>query len=387
MVRCRWLLLLTALTTSAALSGCGRARPIDGSPVDRCVRCHASPPATGAHARHATRAPALVAYGDLRIFEDVDPASTATDYSFGCGSCHPLDSASHMDGTVQVELSDPAAPPLSIKALSPVDARFDPATKRCGNVYCHSSGQPAAVRKYAETPAWDAGPGSLDCFGCHGNPPTYANGGAGSETANSHVPNGNSGHFGSAYRHGNYHALPPPQPGYAVQRGAAVTCQVCHYESVDPANTGPSGFYYLDTTMSVGPLFTPCTPCHSGSSGEPAVRTGKAWPLRHVNGKPSVVFDPRQTLPAAVSIYDGKPWQPSRPYWSYWEGWAYSNLGPDVVVDQGPGTASFHVANAFYDPVTRTCSNVACHKLQPEPPWSWGQSWVYPDAPCAGCHV
>ncbi len=348
----------------------------------RCDGCHGAPPATGAHLRHAARAPDLAGYGDLTLLEDLDPCGLATDYSFGCGHCHPLDPARHLDGDVQVDLVSSSA--AGIKGTNDPAARFDPATKRCSGVYCHSSGQPASVRGYAETPPWDADMAAttLGCAGCHGNPPKYANGGMGTDTANSHVPIGFDGHFGTVLPHGNHHgkALPPLGQNMA-QGGAAFTCQVCHYQSVDPASTGPSGFYWLDVTADMAP-WAPCTTCHTGAAGSPGFRTGRAWPLRHVNGRPDVVFDPRRTLPAtAKAIYSGKPFQPSGPYWHYWEGTPVLS-GADMAGD-GQGTSWFHVANAAYDPATKACTSVACHFRQPT--WHWGET--VGDSKCGnGCH-
>jgi predicted CxxxxCH...CXXCH cytochrome family protein len=378
-----------------------------------CGACHGLPPTSGAHARHATLG-ATPIYGDLRIFEEIDPASSATDYAFGCGHCHPLLPARHMDGVLQVELTNPAAPTTSIKVLSPSSARFDPAGKTCSDLYCHSSGQPVSARVYRETPPWDAAPGTLGCDGCHGNPPVYPNGGMGSDTANSHLPIGWSGHFGTVLPHGNAHANTyDPNAPDPLQRGAAFTCQVCHFESVDPKNTGPSGFYWLDVTTSLGTLWPSeagCTTCHAkvtrsdGSprwcdgvadvDGSPGWCKGRAWPLRHVNGRPDVVFDARQTLPeSARAIYAGKPFQPLAPYWFWWKGLP-NIFGPDVSGD-GLGTSWLHVANASYQRYDAngvkvgTCSNVSCHlwehdAYQPRF-WSWGQT--VSDAKCgSGCH-
>jgi hypothetical protein len=53
--------------------------------------CHASPPATGAHPLHAAPSVTNLTYGDTTT-------STATQYQFGCGHCHPMtvtDKATH----------------------------------------------------------------------------------------------------------------------------------------------------------------------------------------------------------------------------------------------------------------------------------------------------
>ena len=69
---------------------------------------------------------------------------------------------------------------------------------------------------------------------------------------------------------------------------------------MDPAAAGPSGFYWLDTTgayqLPGGQLHFACSACH-GTAGGPPSGAGKVLPLRHVNGRREVVFDPRTTLP------------------------------------------------------------------------------------------
>jgi len=69
-----------------------------------CAGCHEFPPATGAHGAHVGVADAATGdYGDTSILQDrypdADPASAPAVYAFGCGNCHPLDPAKHMDGT------------------------------------------------------------------------------------------------------------------------------------------------------------------------------------------------------------------------------------------------------------------------------------------------
>ncbi|HEU4384517.1 MAG TPA: CxxxxCH/CxxCH domain-containing protein, partial [Anaeromyxobacteraceae bacterium] len=86
-----------------------------------CAGCHGFPPATGAHTVHfgLTGVAGSGSYGDLTVLQDRFPTSTPTTappvYAFGCGHCHPLDQVKHLDGAVEVEVYDAAAPAGSLK--------------------------------------------------------------------------------------------------------------------------------------------------------------------------------------------------------------------------------------------------------------------------------
>lgn len=366
-----------------------------------CGSCHGAPPPTGAHLRHARRALSEVAYGDLRTLEEVDPQSTATDYAFGCGHCHPLDPASHLDGQVQVELAPAGARAGSLRARNAPTAAWEPASRTCSGTACHSSGQ--ATPAFATTGTWDGGPTPSGCAACHGNPPDYVNGGAGAADANGHlalVPGPNAtvvtwGHVAGlpGLRHGSAHG--DPDPNLATRGEAApLTCQACHYDTVDPANVLPGRLFYLDTTVRTSlPGATSfatgehlCQACHDGQSGRPAGGAGRALPLRHVNGKREVVFDPRSTVPAGYQAGKVSP-APVRPYFV---ASAFDNLYgvPPVtaatVVDGA--TISFPLGEARYDPATKSCSTVACHfKDAAASQWGEGYATQQPGG-CATCH-
>jgi len=371
-----------------------------------CDACHGYPPATGAHLVHFgwTAGADVGVYGDTRILADYVPlgAPRAASYAFGCGNCHPLDPAKHMDGTVEVELSGSGAPPGSLKSLNPAAASY--ASGSCASVYCHSSGQAtdaaSATPVYAATPPWTSGQ-ALGCASCHADPPRYPTGGPGAVTANTHA-----GLAYDGYVYGHFLGQPGPwHPGGSKHGGDAwgppqdaspITCQTCHYGTVDPANTGPSGFYYLDAG---GDYAFPgeksdegCARCHR--TGDPAapVGSGRTLPLLHVNGRRDVVFDPRTGLPG-ISWLPAAPFAPSRPAW-------VTGASPGVLPPSGDGvlapvpvppggafaapTLSQFLSSALYDPATKTCSNVACHLAETSVQWGGAPS---PDnATCKACH-
>ncbi len=391
--------LLVSLSLVGAC-GCGVARRVEEGPP-ACQRCHGAPPASGAHLLHATPpSPEDVAYGATTVLEDVAPGG-APGYFFGCGQCHPVDPAHHMNGAVEVDLSPAGAPAASLKARNAPDTAYDPLTKTCSGVYCHSSGQ-ATPAYVAATPAWDATPGALGCTGCHANPPRYASGGAGAPDANGHVQLQDGGiewgHFGGepgpAHWGGTKHGGDNAMDWGVGQDAAPITCGTCHSETVDPAAAGPSGFYWLDTGGDYdlgGLLGYRCDTCHSGAPGAPAQGAGKVLPLRHVNGRRDVVFDRRTDL----TLFDPTwlPSAPNTPTRPYWVTQAYLGLTipspqiPDAIFEGGVdgGTMSFYLKSASYDPATKTCSTVACHLLQTEVVWGTPYSSTTTDA-CTACH-
>jgi len=406
-------LLFAGACESRAPIGPNR-QPIQTGP---CDDCHAAPPATGAHLAHA--APEMLdglAYGDLRILEDV--ATGGTRYAFGCGHCHPVDPAAHeadlgADGLPDVVLVPPdvAVTGDAIKLRNTPQAAWDPATGTCSGVYCHSSGRDSLGPPfgYVTTPAWTATSGALGCDGCHGNPPRYPSAGSESAAPNSHIQVASDGwgwgHFGGMpgpfHGNGSFHGA--QTPGYA---SAPITCQACHFETVDPAHTQLGGFYYLDTSgdYALGRVVasSQCATCHGDGKRAPA-NGGAVLPLRHVNGRPDVVFDARLSLPDGYAT--GLPAlatpAPMTPYYVSpfnvdLNGWP---LPPGTELRLGlDGTTqvlSVSLEPATYDPTSRTCSNVGCHlsrqslvdsgALGTPPPLRWGDEYKLYSS-CQYCH-
>jgi predicted CxxxxCH...CXXCH cytochrome family protein len=377
-----------------------------------CTFCHAFPPATGAHQVHfgLTGAASSGAYGDLSVLQDRYPGATPTgaprQYAFGCGQCHPAtDPARHMDGTVQVSLFEAAAPAGSLKARNDAAAAFDPAAKTCSGVYCHSSGQGESPA-FAPVPSWTSGQ-QLGCGACHGNPPAYPSGPAGSATANTHLtlrpPFAGSplellGHFTWHNKYAGYVDMPIGKHGVAGDGAAPMTCQACHAATVDPFATGRSGFWWLNTTGEYNLPGAARTygcrtaGCHGGAPGEPAQGAGRVLPLLHVNGARDVVFDGRTAPPA----YDAVPvglLAPAYPYWvsvDQFADAAFLPAGaawnpPPAPVAAAAGTISFRLDGASYEPATKTCTSVACHLAQTSV--AWGDTPAHAYSTCFRCHT
>ena len=379
---------------------------------DDCTFCHAFPPASGAHRAHFGLADAASSgdYGDLSVLQDRFPGAmptTAPDvYAFGCGNCHPAtDPARHIDGTVQVTLFEAGSPAGSLKARNDAGAAYDPVAKTCSGVYCHSSGQ-ETTPAFVTAPGWTSGQ-QIGCGGCHGNPPAYPTGAAGSATANTHLmlraPQADRapelfGHFTWHNFYAGYVDEPIGKHGVTGDGAAPMTCQTCHAATVDPAATGRSGFWWLNTT---GEYDLPGSPrpygcrtagCHTDAPGEAAQGAGRVLPLLHVNGSRDVVFDGRTAAPA----YDAVPvglLAPAYPYWVAVDRFSNGNSlppgaawsPPPAVSAASAGTISFRLDIASYEPATKTCSNVACHLGQTSVPW--GGATVPAYSTCSGCHT
>jgi predicted CxxxxCH...CXXCH cytochrome family protein len=341
-----------------------------GVPLN-CGSCHDSPPQTPAHLKHFSGTLADAAYGDVRITAQMNP--NATGYLFNCGNCHPMDKAKHKNGLVDVELYNANAPAGSPKRLSQ-NASYAPGTDiffdsrnfaytkgNCSNIYCHSAAtfattsncdgtdnasqeacEPVVLasltvgRKY-QTPTWE---GTLpgDCSGCHENAPRL-------------YPETNNGGAGSshAWVNPNRDPLTNLEQPYTIEQGHfnktwfninPITCNFCHNDTVKAESRWGRGEPYWFTSFSSVPI---------------------ASHAKHVNGMNDVAFD--RTKPYAMTYSD-------------WWG--------------NQKTVNHSLTSAGYDPATKTCSNVSCHKGQTSVRWGtpyWGdKAWEGIDYTCWKCH-
>jgi len=314
-----------------------------------CSACHDSPPATGSHLVHYNSAPQM----NLR-YSDTTVRSTVQAYMFGCGNCHPLDQAKHRNGTVDVELYNALAPIESLKAKNPSNTAYDPATKTCSNVYCHSGitvtsgdvGEPltsppnpvppgyttwgpyimdptgnytyapytvSITRDYKATPAWGTTGTFTTCTECHGFPPTTYYPAVQAGVGDSHQ-------WVDDFGYADLHAW--------NMFGSAVPCATCHYDSVDHySGTGPPA----DLTYVNGKEFMAYKPVSIKNRS------------LHVNGSPNVAFD--------------------------------SEYSDGYTADLTAST---------YNAQTKTCSNVSCHGEQTTV--KWGSPYRWWTAECNLCH-
>ncbi len=360
--------MIFIMAASILLTSCAAGRV---GVSERCDSCHGTPPLTGAHRIH---------YGGsaAATYEDTSNASSGRIYRFNCGNCHPLNRSKHEDGKVEVELYNPKA--KGLKALNPPDAHYNMQTTVCTNVYCHSSGQASQSRIYVPTPPWTSSFAQSNikrCQGCHGSPPIYQNEGAGSQMANSH-------YRGSSIEDEAAHLLGIHWDSVGghnrdslkiYKTSSTMGCSTCHNKTVSDNTDGDN----IDTTFidPVGGgkgIFT-CDRCHSSSTIPPSNHSGSISDTAyHVNGRVDVVFSPL--------IFKSKAQLITAP-----DGWSRQN-GYKTVKSYDETTQGLNTAR--YDPVTKTCSNVACH-LSGIGGWGttagtgirWGEKAVQ----CKTCHT
>lgn len=300
-----------------------------------CASCHDAPPSTGAHFAHSSAD--VVGYGMVGSY------SNAVDYVFGCGECHPTDSALHNDGVVDIVLDPAGAPSGSLKEKNASSAALSGG--KCSNVYCHSGAQvssgavgnplrtgaiyildsrgnftydPYTVtisRSYATTPAWSGGSVSGNCADCHGKPTTTS-----VPTVQAGV--GDSHQWIDDFGYGNLHAF-----NHGFQ---ALSCSTCHYGEITATNTWSRNGMDITTYNAV-----PITD-----------RTA------HVNGQPDVTFN---TIDPVI-------------YQSAWSG----------------ATKTYSLGSAVYNPSERSCANVGCHLNQNYVVWGSPYRWWTNE--CDLCH-
>jgi predicted CxxxxCH...CXXCH cytochrome family protein len=313
--------------------------PAWGVGTSNCSFCHPIASLGGAHAAHVgTLIPA--AYGDTAN------NSTATEYRFGCGSCHPTDLASHSDGFVEVTLVPTSDGSLRSKNNPSVvvggigntgsgiagNSRFSVV---CSASYCHSNGGVGGALIYANSPDWYAGhPAGDSCAMCHSNSPA----------SGAHAAHAVGIHYGQIYDGSGALILGHGDPAQST----TINCDLCHSATV---------------TNNANDNNATCASCHATDpKGTPALDK-----TRHLNGSVDVVFKginlvtKAQVRPASFAKYSGV--------------WARTSY------KAGAGsfdTAKLSLSQGGWDGNGKNCSNVACHNAG-MPNWNAKLS-------CVDCH-
>jgi len=324
-----------------------------------CGDCHTVPPTTGAHAVHFGGTTAEAAYGDDGRL------STTSAYKFNCGNCHPLDSANHGNGTVEIELYNASA--TGFKANNPSTATKSGTGNStvCDNVYCHSNGADGANLAYKTTPQWGSTFGTNKCGGCHDNPPQYA----GQSHYNASGFMGKEGghlvgvHFDNIYDGVAGSGLLTAGTGGNNSHGNSVysttiSCYICHSTVVSSSTVDT---YALNNVSSSA---MKCSNCHTGSSPTPLQNGVIADKSLHINAQKDVAIVNAFTMKSKAQLRDD-----SRP--SMWT----RNVGYKVSGAYDSAT----INSTDWDSGTKTCTT-ACHNNQPV---QWGATNVT----CNSCHT
>ena len=364
----------------------GKALHVDGTiqvTADSCSDCHSS--AGGAtsgstpdayHAKHIQTA----FVGSL---SGGDYGSTAAGWyaysntggvpDMGCGYCHPQSAANHMNGSIDLNMSNNdggAAGTLKAKnAATPNFSQNSRVSVTCSSVYCHSNGYDGGSGyTYQTTPNWYGGTFAADkCASCHGNSPNSSIAGSISHYSQFTRSDGATkfkGHFvGIHYDNiytGTTGLAPAGNTGTSSHGNAAtsstINCQTCHNDTV---------------ASSANDKNTVCVTCHTGGAakGDAAIKAGSTT---HIDGKADVAFDPisvkskAQLRDASQSLIQS--------IWSrIVSGVAYKNSG---AYD---GAVSPLNTGAQYDGGTKSCT-VSCHNNN-------SVTWGAPSVSCGSCHT
>jgi predicted CxxxxCH...CXXCH cytochrome family protein len=238
-----------------------------GNTSTGCDFCH--PNLTSGHAPHIG---SLLT--EISFYNYTSTKSSGTGYKFGCANCHPYTTASHINGSVETDLTANAAGG-HLKVLN--GAASINGSKQCLNVYCHSNGyKPGASYTFVTTPVWGGTFGATNrCAVCHGNSPNV--GIVGSSAHSAHVV---GIHYDDIF---NGVSKKLPQGGGNTvnaahgrnNRSTTINCNICHAATV---------FSFANDEGSI------CSGCHNGSTAPLKGNAAIGDTAKHVNGKVDVSF-------------------------------------------------------------------------------------------------
>ncbi|HEY5975300.1 MAG TPA: CxxxxCH/CxxCH domain-containing protein, partial [Geobacteraceae bacterium] len=328
-----------------------------------CSNCHGT--LGGAHATHmnalTTEMASRFSYDNYTA--NRSPASAGSQYGFGCASCHPVTSATHLNGSVQVEVNNVAgvgslrAKNNASSAVSKVNVITSGSNVTCDQVYCHSDGFTALSASNGAATNWYVAfqSSAARCAQCHGNSPnTGAKAGLGSAAHAAHVVgvhqddifNGTSGKLAAGSTGSVSHGL--------AAQATSINCDTCHNVTI---------------TSTANDNNTACTTCHTGAKlrGESSINNLQY----HVNGRANVDF---KNI-AIVSKAQIKPTSFSN-YTSVWARSSYKVDGTSFdTAKKSLVTSTMWTAGVAGQ---GTCANISCHN---------GYSVKWNDAvTCLSCH-
>lgn len=353
--------------------------------VDDCLGCHSSvnvcapedptcinKELIGAHSFH-TDAELFLAGKKLSAGDYIDTSWIyAIEYKdgfpkYGCGFCHPMDSGSHKNNAVELDLDPSHSLAGTVKtrnkAGGPWVVSYSLGTSVvCSNVYCHSNGfvsETTSQYQYQTTPDWYATDpwGGVDkCAQCHGNSPNTG----GKEGSAAHARHVVGNHYTDIFDGYSSRIAVAGAPGSGAAHGDPATsttfnCNLCHNATV---------------TVSYNDRGSVCSSCHVTSGSAPLKGTMQvlATSQAHINGEVDVVFTSPFTLKSKAQLRTGID-----TVQSVYTSWTRVNgYKTATSYDQARTTPSY---------VGGTCSTVACHN-------GTQMEWrTKGPLACAACHV
>ena len=304
----------------------GSSTPKWGQASPGCTFCHAT--LSGKHSSH-------VVFTNASVYGNTSPnvSGSAASYDFGCGNCHPIAAASHMNGSVDMSLNrldGGTLKSLNSAATSTIGTGL---ATQCNGVYCHSDGK--ATPTYVLTPRWDTAFTALNsCGNCHGNSPTGSNHQA--HVVGIHYDTIYTGTTGlatagvaAANSHGN--------SAYST----TINCNLCHSGTV---------------AKSRNKYGAVCVTCHTEvADATNSLVTADITKTMHVNGQPDVALQAVYVRSRAQLRDDITTVAELNTNWTRTAGNYKAGATPFDLAKNALNTAT------MWNGVSKTCSNIACH--------------------------
>jgi len=317
-----------------------------GNSSTGCNFCH--PNLSAGHTKHVGTLQTEIAF-----YNYTSNKSTAAGNKFGCANCHPLTLVSHINGTVDVDLTAS----VSGGSLKAKNGSWTYTASQCNNVYCHSNGLKPTYT-FALTPTWLGNFTGDRCAACHGNSPSTG----------AHTAHQVGIHYDDIFN-GVSKKL-PLAGGVAVNaahgrnsRSTTINCNICHSLTVSTFGNDQN---------------PTCSNCHK-VGGSPAPLVGDlavANASLHVNGVVDVNFinqklvTKAQVANSAFAAYTANP-----------SGWSRRSNGMKFKTYTSSYDYTKSTLSAAAAPYTTGagCLNIACHASIPV---KWTDT-----ISCTNCHT
>ena len=240
----------------------------NGFSFGSCATCHGQPPMTS-----SVGGPDGKASAAYTLDESLTPHATHANkayYEYSCKNCHydgtRQDSHNTSTPTFQSVFVETAGSVGEIATgVKNISSDYNPTTRRCSNVYCHSNGKPRggiAMKSYT-TPSWEYGRNKIfntaaECTNCHGSGSTL--------TTNAHKKHVVDNEINCSVCH-----------AATVNNATAITDRTKHANGAKDVQfaTRPTNFFGVFSSSWNATAGTCNTSCHSDGTGKPAVTTPK----------------------------------------------------------------------------------------------------------------
>lgn len=336
--------------------------PAWGSTSTGCDFCH--PNLGGKHSAHVKLAQLAVA-----VYGSTANNSAGSAYDFGCGSCHPVDVANHINETVDITLNSTHGGTLKAKNNTADNTtgytQNIGVSVTCAAAYCHSNGMATPTFYGASADWYEVSYAGDKCARCHGNSPSTG-GKVGSTAHTAHVV---GIHYDNIFNGVSKKLI---QSGAAAinaahgrnNRSTTINCNICHAATV---------------TSSANDSNTFCSGCHAGATppgGNKNSGSLIADASKHVNGTVDVQFI-NQKLATKAQLAS----KAFAGYTASSAGWSRNSNGMTfkTYTSSYDYTKSTLFAAATAYNATNGCLNIACHASIPV---KWTDTVT-----CTSCHT